>query len=1407
MKKSKYVAMLLVVVMSISLLPPQIFANEQNPVQKIIDIVVNHTENLNNDTIIPKVNMTWQRPVTNDAGENATSYIISVKDNSGLNPGVTSKTVKAENNPQMTYEMGTQATGLPLKSGVFYQTTLQGQHTHTIDGVTSTHTSPITPQGTGYFITDFDTKLKGVKDKIELTWEYIPGIDYEVTYAQGDYGRIEEFPKDGVTKYILKSDEAEKLKYKDENTGRTGVKYIIDTNIVPGQVYSAYVVPKIPAKHPLSSETIYMGSAPKVAVGVTEIGLKVFNVGNEMIRLEWNIEPSIMAGKYELVESKIWAQPIDGQPYTVYTFKGTNGKLGYYEMYEPKKETYFWIEFKFQNKDSTNSEILVPMPMTEKVLYIPYDMIEKPLPPRIPKPASKSTDFTEENVKDYTVSEDDVSKEMLDEDSKILKRTFHVSSLNPLKVQLVWDAPTTKNEEGTKVVDYNLEYDIWVADNKKALDNIEPTKRIPVSFFKDKAENQIKNQKNDVIGFSSEINEYYNGNSERKAIVPNKMYYIKIVAKKPYGENYIKSDPTTVAITLGKDGDIFAPPVLGKPPLKLKKNGVTTTTATINWLETWYEIIAQNPSKEMYPDEVELSLAQMWNARVFTGNSNPAIHFKQNEVKKLEEHILTTKNKLGIVEAIVKEKTGDKDHFINNYISRQVTLGKDVKYEIKLVPYTEIQNKLGGEDISIWIQENESDSTEGWQTISPTEIEEIDEDNEKLIWKEHTIQGLKANTSYVAMVRAYRELPDGEILPQTYPSYLIFTTLSDHDSPEEIPTVPVLNLDGKSDTSISVWWKYNSQFDYEIVYSRTDDPNKAKKWDFKFSDNPEDPNYLEDGGKASVSINGLFPDTTYNIWIRAKQKKGTEVSAWSNPVTAKTDSIKAPAPPTGLGPAAYQSILELGLDFKPVASDYITVEWTKNPNDVGTQVEGTIEKSYEYDLEFADNVEFLDSKIVTISDGNIGSTNKGYEILDKNMVKFTGLIANRPYYVKVKTRIVLKDTEEKKEIKKESDYTKWVRIITKTSDDEYDGGDNDNIVIYPENITEDYKNGVWTIEIVNAQGIITEILNKKDYYLTIDAQLYNRRYDADIRKIRVPKSVLNALAGQGMELKVITNMGKYEIKPQTLAYYTQKAGANDIVEFEFKTVLAYDAREIAKPYPYVMLTGESLSIFTKGNNAPMTKLDGYMKVSTKLPVETDLLYRSLDAYIYANQSGTWVKQAKNIEQYNEANYLSYTTPLLGLYATYRVESYADENNMSYAMQTIANQYGVSELGNSYMAYSKVHSNQYIQLLLGIAKNSPSITLNGQASVEAKKQAKSSGIYIENNSGYITEEQAISGIVKLYEMKLGYKVKPSSRSFTGVSRSYSENVSKAYGLGIIETINPQKGVSYSTLCEWMINAGF
>ena len=102
--------------------------------------------------------------------------------------------------------------------------------------------------------------------------------------------------------------------------------------------------------------------------------------------------------------------------------------------------------------------------------------------------------------------------------------------------------------------------------------------------------------------------------------------------------------------------------------------------------------------------------------------------------------------------------------------------------------------------------------------------------------------------------------------------------------------------------------------------------------------------------------------------------------------------------------------------------------------------------------------------------------------------------------------------------------------------------------------------------------------------------------------------------------------------------------------------------------------------------------------------------------------------------------------------------------------------------------------------MGIAQNKSSIDLTQKPSSETLNQAKSLGIYVSNNSGAITEEQAIAGIVKLYELKTGYRVKPSNASFSNVSSNYREAVRKAYALGLITDINPQGKVTYAKLCD-------
>ena len=253
---------------------------------------------------------------------------------------------------------------------------------------------------------------------------------------------------------------------------------------------------------------------------------------------------------------------------------------------------------------------------------------------------------------------------------------------------------------------------------------------------------------------------------------------------------------------MDKNGDIFAPPVLAKPPLRIQENGIDKTSITIEWLEKWYEIKANDPTK--YEDENEKVFAKLWNSRVYTGGI-PAIRFTADE--KLKEHILMTKKDVEAVKSIVG------DTYSEDYKDREVSLGSDVKYEVKTLLYDEVLVKLKEENASlttpaaleVWIAENESDTTEGWNTITPGSVNHGD----SLPWKDYQVTGLKPNTRYVVLIRAYRVLDNGEKLTQTFPSYVIGTTATDYEEPEATPTVPILNPNGTTDESVSVWWTYN----------------------------------------------------------------------------------------------------------------------------------------------------------------------------------------------------------------------------------------------------------------------------------------------------------------------------------------------------------------------------------------------------------------------------------------------------------------------------------------------------------------------------------------------------------------------------------------------------------------------
>lgn len=1288
----------------------------------------------------------------------------------------------------------TSSTG--LKNGRLYKMVIEPGHQH-YDSVANKYINATLDSRTSnparYFITDLNTEAAEEDGEITISWEYIPNAIYKLTYIDMDCATKDEVDGVGLTNYTGVGSKTVELKASEMDVSNGKVKYVLEDTL-PGQRYSAYVIVSgMQANSFLTDSWDNVGvnkETPKIAKATKSIGLDITNIGNNRIQLSWTLR-SWMNGQIKQI--KIWRRG-EGETTksligTINSNSGSASDSGTYEHDEPTKTSYYQVEFIVEDSTTGNTSSI----FTEEKEYVPYSLREKPLKPQIPNPYSNSLDQNQitNNKSDYLVKGDDVAVENMKDN------TFHVTKISPLNIQLVWDAPTKKDNSGNSVVDYDVSYDIWVSDH--ALNDSDTTDIEPIiSDFKvaeSDQNNQIKTQGSaEVIGFKTILEKYTDKLGQEKNLTSNNTYYIKIVAKKAYGSIIEQSQPTVVTITVDKNGDIYAPPILSKPPLQVKEGSVTEESATIEWLEKWYEIKADDPSQYSSKSDTEQFFAKLWNSRVYTDNSgaSPIIRFEGGA--GLTEHNLITSSELATVKA--------KDsNFATNYSDREVTLGSDVKYEIKSILYDDVIASINGNTstttpdnlrISKWVIENESNSTTGWSDVTPTESSK-----DGLTWKDYQVSGLAPNTKYLILVRAYRVLEDGTKLMQTYPSYVMVTTETAFEPPEAKPTVPILNAAGVTDTSVSVWWTYNKDFEYEIKYGRVDDVSKAATWSFEISDTLGDANYVADGGKATIKITGLLPETGYYVWLKAKQKVGNEESDWSNSVLQTTSSVDAPDVPRGLGTAQYQTILALGQDFKPVSSDYITVEWLRDENDIEGSTDAT--RAYSYVVEFADNVRFQDAITFDVTEGGTGT---GYEILDKTTIKFTGLDANKKYYVRVKTVLTL--TLDDRVITKESEFTSAVGISTKTSGDEYDGGDNPNVIIYPEPIVQTFKDGVWTYEIVDAAKVTTQILSNKQYYYNVPLTYYKNKYDATTRTLKMPLKVLSTIANQGMVLQVETTVATYEIPGQALKNYISQYEGTDIVQFDFSKKMYSDIYSYARAYPEEYKSGEKLDIRFRGDSKStvVNTLDSAMKVKMKLDVLGSYNYNGYFTYQYNYQTGNWDSYDYQVDTENN-KYLTYSTQHTGLNSLYARSIANGSTSSSYLMNTLASKYNITGLGTTYTKNATVKAAQYVKLMVGIAENSKAIDLTAGATALDYQKASAAGFYTSATRGTVTKEQALAGAVKLYEMKHGNKIKASNVSFSNASYAYREALSKAYAVGMIDSMsNPQGSVNYEELCDWI-----
>ena len=848
--KKRIIASTLAVMLCLSLLPYEVFANKQSPVGGISDVaLIGHTNTAG--VVRPVVELKFTEPARSteeDGGaidgvvltHEATNYQVHISEY-----GNQSNTIKAPTDPSLL-PAGSNLIedGIPvqkytdkLENGMLYRMSIIPYHKHRykVEDIDqerwAPHTVPISQHPFKYVLTDFDTQIEGKGGSLEVSWEDsgYSEMNYQIGYIQGNYeGKSIDEIKSAATagnniQYITSTDIKDKAESYTDSNNRKRFKYTIDNNIATGQMYSAFVVSTTGTVAGSSGRILKNDTNPKVVTATTEIELEVFNVGKDKIRLQWSTQlPHLMDGSYELEETQIKEYAVgDESGRVIATLYGKSGAgIGYYGYKEPKESTYYQLVFIYKNK---NSQQLLPEPKTAKILYVPGELRTKPATPEIPKPIGPNTLVNPGNKGIFLLPGDNLADTPL-MDIWRSDHTFHANMVTPPNLNFVWSAYKE---------DLSLLYDIWVTDDLEVAQLDTAPIVADISFGGGQnAEDILYNaDKTEKVGFKHTIKEYYTSDMRKLPLVPNKVYYVKIVAKKSYGEEYEYSLPAIVTIMFDSDGEVFAPPIISKPPLRLEPDGIGTTSVTIGWLESWYEILAKKP--ETFPID-EQEKAKQWNAKVYT-TTGGAISFINKGASK--EHILKRKQDIGVIKNIIGEP-----YYKENFIERSVELGKNVQYEYKFKPYEEIlqgledynrgtNNKKTVEQYIEMLMKNETDPDEnyGWKGITPKDAQDEDHIN----WKQHTENNLKPNTGYVFFVKPYSKDYDGTKLQAALPTWIVVTTLPDGDMPEGRPTVPVLSLNGKGDSHISVEWEYKREFDYEIRYSRLEDPDKATPWPFE----------------------------------------------------------------------------------------------------------------------------------------------------------------------------------------------------------------------------------------------------------------------------------------------------------------------------------------------------------------------------------------------------------------------------------------------------------------------------------------------------------------------------------------------------------------------------------------------
>ncbi|MCL2854847.1 MAG: fibronectin type III domain-containing protein [Defluviitaleaceae bacterium] len=545
----------------------------------------------------------------------------------------------------------------------------------------------------------------------------------------------------------------------------------------------------------------------------------------------------------------------------------------------------------------------------------------------------------------------------------------------PLGITVTWEAfmrrPFNAGEgaPNTWFLDPDIVYDIWITDNAAAFQGNVPT---ITPLVEGMTQDQINTFLAADNAWRHTFNQFRTIDDILAPIAANRVYYIRIVARRtvPYEQQSVAAYASH--FIFGEA--VVTPPVMPRPPLRVENEGLDYLE--LAWENCWVEAF------EVITDTSDPNWPGIWHSAF--GLRNGTLVFDDDVVAPNRVTInpgVTALHPLGDEAAIRAALGSNQVPLRTQRLPHPATI-----YQVHIRPLSEIITQIepptGDLEAFMYALHHGGGP---WQTVT---LQTDGEAGGCPITLTTTLEGLEPDTTYAIFFR-----PVNAAGQAWWPTLIMGTTGNERPDLDITPPAAFLAPYEEGDRWLEFTMRpfsADGSVTYEFWISEFVDRETA--WEFE-PNTDRSRMFTYPGGGTSLQrrifhADGLFPETTYYIWVRSIAS-GSENYAWSAPISMTTLPLMQPPPPSGLGLAGPSEVnvinLENELELSRVGSDHMVIAWSPirgfpgMPDDVHLPLEG-------------------------IEDGAMGTTILGSPMINfAYMVLFPDLTPNTAYWVRAAT--------------------------------------------------------------------------------------------------------------------------------------------------------------------------------------------------------------------------------------------------------------------------------------------------------------------------------------------------------------------------------------------------------------------